>query len=426
MNITEIQNTILDARIKGIPGSVDPFPLKEIKNKNWNILKEDLPMPIMVLKRNQFNHNLKTFAEYLKKNNLSIAPHGKTTMSPQIFSQQLDSGAWGITAGAINQIQVMYKYGVKKILLANQLLGKSHLKTISNYINNDSNFSFYCFIDSIDQFKNIEHNLKGVELINPINLLPEIGAKNGRTGIRSKKDFLELVEKIAKNKSNNFRFSGISSYEGIAAVAMQGSQVVHDFCSFIEEIINEIPSNYFSNLKELLITAGGSTHFDIVGERFSKLELSIPIKILLRSGCYITHDHGPYLEALKTAKEDKSRHWDRDLQPALEVWSYVQSIPEKNLAFLTMGKRDVPYDSGLPKPLKRFRPGEGYLELGSAEIFSTNDQHAFVKLADDHGWKVGDMICSGISHPCTAFDKWRFIPVVNKDYDVIDGILTFF
>ena len=163
-----------------------------------------------------------------------------------------------------------------------------------------------------------------------------------------------------------------------------------------------------------------------MGERFSKIKLSVPIKVLLRSGCYITHDHGPYLDALETAKNDSNRQWDQSLQPALEIWSYVQSIPENNLAFLTMGKRDAPYDSGLPKPIKRFRPGEGFLDIGEAEIFSTNDQHAFVKLADNHQWQVGDMICSGISHPCTAFDKWKFIPVVDDDYNVLDGILTYF
>lgn len=426
MDLSEIQKTILDSRIKGIPGSVEPFPLGKISNKKWNILNEDMPMPIMVLKNDEFNHNIATFAEYLKQHNLSISPHGKTTMSPQLFSKQLEAGAWGITAGAINQIQVMYRYGVKKILLANQLLGKSHLKTIAHLINNDKDFSFYCFVDSIEQFQNIKSNLENITLINPINLLPEIGASNGRTGIRSKENFLELVNEISNDKSNNLNFAGISSYEGIAAVAMKGSQAVHDFCTFMEEIISDISPNQFSHLKELIITAGGSTHFDIIGERFSKLDLSIPVRVLLRSGCYITHDHGPYLEALKSAEEDKNRQWDRVLQPALEIWSYVQSIPEKNLAFLTMGKRDVPYDAGLPKPLKRFRPGKGFLDIGTAEIFSTNDQHAFVKLTDNHGWKVGDVICSGISHPCTAFDKWKFIPVVDSEYNVTDGVLTFF
>ena len=426
MDLSEIQNTILDRRTKGIPGSSEPFPLKELKNKKWNILKEDMPMPLMVLKQKNYLHNLKTFSNYLEKHNLDIAPHGKTTMAPQIFSEQIKHGAWGITAGAINQIQVMFDFGIKKVLLANQLLGKSHLETIASYINQNKNFSFYCFVDSIEQFSNIKKNLGDQNLTNPINLLPEVGAENGRTGIRKKEDFLKLVNIIGEDSSKNFTFAGISSYEGIAAVAMKGSDAVHDFCSKIEDIINDIPSNYYSHLNELLITAGGSTHFDIVGERFSKIKLSVPIKVLLRSGCYITHDHGPYLDALETAKSDSNRQWDQSLQPALEIWSYVQSIPENNLAFLTMGKRDAPYDSGLPKPIKRFRPGEGFLDIGEAEIFSTNDQHAFVKLADNHQWKVGDMICSGISHPCTAFDKWKFIPVVDDDYNVLSGILTYF
>jgi D-serine dehydratase len=51
MDLGEIHNTILDRRTKGIPGSVEPFPLKEIKNKKWNILSEDMPMPLMVLKQ---------------------------------------------------------------------------------------------------------------------------------------------------------------------------------------------------------------------------------------------------------------------------------------------------------------------------------------------------------------------------------------
>ena len=128
-----------------------------------------------------------------------------------------------------------------------------------------------------------------------------MGAENGRTGIRKKEDFLKLVNIIGKF-IKNFTFTGISSYEGIAAVAMKGSDAVQ-FCSKIEDIINDIPSNYYSHLNELLITAGGSTHFDIVGERFSKIKLNVPIKVLLRSGCYITLDHGPYLDALETAKK---------------------------------------------------------------------------------------------------------------------------
>ena len=50
----------------------------------------------------------------------------------------------------------MFDFGINKVLLANQLLGKSHLETIASYINQNKNFSFYCFVDSIEQFLNIK------------------------------------------------------------------------------------------------------------------------------------------------------------------------------------------------------------------------------------------------------------------------------
>jgi D-serine deaminase-like pyridoxal phosphate-dependent protein len=38
---------------------------------------------------------------------------------------------------------------------------------------------------------------------------------------------------------------------------------------------------------------------------------------------------------------------------------------------------------------------------------------------------VGDIVACGISHPCTAFDKWQLIPVVEDEH-VVDLIRTFF
>lgn len=426
MSFANINKTILDKRIKGIPGSAEPFPLEEISKQGWNILKEDMPMPLLVLRQSNMNYNLKTFANYLNSHNLSISPHGKTTMSPQIFAKQMKYGAWGITAGTISQVQVMHEYGIKRILLANQLLGRSHLTTVAFLINSDPDFEFYCFVDSIEQFINMQKNLGKTSLNRPIKVLPEIGAMGGRTGTRNEIDLLKLIKIITEDKSGSFLFSGISTYEGVIPDINNGSLPANNFANHVLKIVKNIPSNFYKNLDEFIMTGGGSAHFDIIAERFNTLRLNIPIRILLRSGCYVTNDHIAYLSAQEEARLDPTRNWNVKLKPALEAWSYVQSIPEVNLAFLTMGKRDIPFDAGLPIPIKRYRPNVGFLDVGESKIFNTNDQHSYVKLPDHHEWQVGDMICAGISHPCTAFDKWRFIPVVNDDYDVIDGILTFF
>jgi D-serine dehydratase len=175
-----------------------------------------------------------------------------------------------------------------------------------------------------------------------------------------------------------------------------------------------------------VLTGGGSTHFDLIAEAFCGLSLPVPVRVVLRSGCYVAHDHGSYRSAQDAARADPARGWKGALRPALELWAYVQSCPEPGLALLTMGKRDAPYDAGLPTPVLRWRPGTGWLDCADAIIFALNDQHAYVRLGAGSDWEVGDMIGCGISHPCTAFDKWRFLPVVNDAYDVIDGVLTFF
>jgi len=54
------------------------------------------------------------------------------------------------------------------------------------------------------------------------------------------------------------------------------------------------------------------------------------------------------------------------------------------------------------------------------------DQHAYLSVDTDVDLRVGDLLRFGISHPCTAFDKWRHIPVVDGDHRVVDVLHTYF
>ncbi|CAN7356200.1 amino acid deaminase [Devosia sp. LjRoot3] len=426
MHLDALQKTLLDGRTKGIPATAEPFALKDIAGKGWNVLREDLPMPLMLLKRSALDHNASVFGQYLTSHNLSLAPHGKTTMSPQIFSEQLAGGAWGMTAATVNQVQVMHHYGVKRVLLANQLIGKAHLAGIAALIDADPEFEFSCFLDSAAQLDNMLTHLRDLAPTRPIKALLEIGAKGGRTGLRTEAEALALADKLASSDQNLVRFAGIATFEGVVPGIDKDPMLVEPFAQSIVDIARALPKSLYAGLDEFILSGGGSSYFDIVADRFSTLDLPLPVRVLLRSGCYVTNDSGAYKKAQDEAKADPRRSWKSDLQPALEAWAYVQSMPEPGLAFLSMGKRDVPYDSGLPVPFKRYRPGIGFLPIGEATIFATNDQHAYVRLGPDTDWQVGDLVASGVSHPCTAFDKWRFLPIVDDDYTVIDGVLTFF
>jgi D-serine dehydratase len=163
------------------------------------------------------------------------------------------------------------------------------------------------------------------------------------------------------------------------------------------------------------------------------MQLSRPVTAILRSGCYVTHDHGFYHHLLQEMQTRESVVEADNLRPALEVWSMVQSRPEPDLAILTMGKRDASYDIDLPFPVKTHRPGDTSQPFdlpAGCNLEKMNDQHAYLRLPKDSAictsLQVGDLVACGISHPCTTFDKWPVILVVDDAYQVQSAVNTFF
>jgi D-serine dehydratase len=152
------------------------------------------------------------------------------------------------------------------------------------------------------------------------------------------------------------------------------------------------------------------------------------VRGLLRSGCYVSHDHGHYRRLVHRVA---ARCGCADeLQPALEVWTTVQSVPEPGLALLTGGRRDLSFDIELPRPLALSRAGRllPLPEDGSWRIRGLNDQHAHLCVDGAAALqpRVGDLVALGISHPCTTFDKWHWMPVVDADYRVVDAVTIHF
>ena len=426
MDIAALSDTILDGRTKGIPANAAPFRLGDIAAQGWNVMAEDMPLPLMLLRRSNLDHNARVFEEYLAANDLSLAPHGKTTMSPQIFDEQLKSGAWGITAATVQQARVMQHHGVDRIIMANQLIGRAAVAGVVAMLREAPALDFYCFVDSIAQLDIVARHLAADPPPRPIRVLLEVGVAGGRTGVRTRAEAQALAHAIAAADMRHIRFGGVAAFEGVVPGIADSDAPVRDYAEMVTDIAQALPGSLLEGLEEFVLTGGGSGHFDIMADTFATLKLPIPIRIVLRSGCYVTNDSGAYFTAQEAARKDPARGWKSQLKPALEIWAYVQSRPEPGLALLTMGKRDAPYDAGLPVPFARHVPGTGPSPVGDAEIFAMNDQHAFVRLPEGSDWAVGDMIGSGISHPCTAFDKWRFLPVVSDNYDVTSGVLTEF
>lgn len=422
-------DTTLAPGLKGFPPRHAALARSEIAAQGWNVLAGDLPLPLALLKREALEHNLAWMQRFVRERGIDLAPHGKTTMSPQLFARQLDAGAWGLTFATVTQLAVGVAAGARRALIANQVFGEHDLAAIQSLLAAHRDLHIAFLVDSTAQLALIDTWFAEHAGSVPFEVLIEIGVDGGRTGCRTHDDALALARRL--HASPAVKLVGIECYEGLAA---KGDSALDEpyaaaLMDRVEAIARAADAERLFESDEVLVSAGGSAIFDLVAGRL-KPALARPVRGLLRSGCYVTHDHGFYKRMID-AVEQRCDCSDT-LRPALEVWAAVQSRPEPGLAILAVGKRDISFDLGMPIPFARAGRAARVPQAvpASWKITGLNDQHAYLRwdaAADDASAPiVGERIGLGISHPCTTFDKWHWMPVVENDYRVVDAVTTCF
>jgi D-serine dehydratase len=355
----------------------------------------DVPLPLLVLRESALAHNLRLMQGWCAERGLSLAPHGKTTMAPALIRRQLDAGAWAITAATVQQLAVMRELGAPRVLLANQVVGAPEIAWLER---ERAGVEVLCLVDSLEGVAALDAGVS-----RPLGVLVELG--QARSGCRTDEEAFAVADAVAA--SPRLVLAGVEGYEGTLGADRAPSTIaaVDAFLDRVRAFAEALDARgAFADAGEVVVSAGGSLFFDRVAERL-RPSLSRPARVVIRAGSYLTHDDGVYAAATPL----------RELRPALELWVRVLSCPEPGLAIAGFGKRDAPYDLGLP--VVRGRP--------DVTVEALNDQHAF--LHDPGGaLKVGDVVVCGISHPCTAFDKWPTIGVVDDDDVVIGAVQTRF
>ncbi|MCL4744375.1 MAG: amino acid deaminase [Burkholderiaceae bacterium] len=426
--LSEIDSTLLDGRCKGLPGHVSRLALGAVPAQGWNVLAEDLPLPLAVLHESALRHNAAWMKEFLARTGAVVAPHGKTTMSPQLFQRQIDDGAWAMTVATIQQLQVARYYGFERIVLANQLVGRQAIGYVLDELARDPKFEFFSLVDSVAQVQVLARAAAARDPGRPLRVLLECGFHGGRTGVRDLSAALAVARAVAS--SPQLSLVGVEGFEGLMSGPDAGEKVAA-FLDFLVEVARAVEANDLFAPGPVLLSAGGSAYYDVVTAKFRAAGLRRDTTILTRSGCYITHDCGTYAEHFEQAvqRSPHLRSIGEGPRAAIEVWAYVQSCPEPGRALVTMGKRDVSHDAHLPAALRWYRPGAEPRvpqPLTNHSCIGLNDQHGYLKLPHDSPLQVGDMVGFGISHPCLTFDKWPVMMLVDDDYDIIGAIRTFF
>ncbi|GAA1778135.1 alanine racemase [Agromyces lapidis] len=413
--LAETADTRLTEGDKGLPPRAAGLTVREFLDTAPRL--GEFWTPLLALDRAALEHNAGTIQQWCDERGLELMPHGKTTMAPALWRLQLDGGATGLTLATPGQVRTARGFGVGTIMLANALVAPDALAWVAAELA-DPAFEFWSWADSLETVEAMERGLAAASDANgapalgrPLAVLVELGAGGGRTGARGLDEALVIARRIAD--SPVLRLAGVAGYEGSlghdrSSVAIAA---VRDYLADLVELHGAVRTLADPAAGPLIVTAGGSAYLDLVADVFApEIEAGAgrgDTRWVLRSGASLVHDDGFY-------RGISPIH--RELTPAMRGYARVVSHPEPGLALLDGGKRDLPYDEGLPVPLAVASAlGAEGRPLDEASVTAVNDQHAYLRGEAGAALPVaiGDVVALGLSHPCTAFDKWRWIPVVE-------------
>lgn len=414
-----MSDDLLTARDKGIPDRAVGMTTAAFLATSPRL--DEFWTPLIVLDDAAMRENVATMANWCAERDLEIMPHGKTTMAPELWQRQLDAGALGITLATMGQVRTGRDLGLDSIMLANAAVDARSLAWLAGELA-DPGLRFVCWADSLATVDAMEQGLRAVGVPRPVDVCVELGAAGGRTGARSIAEAVQVAERIAA--SDVLRLAGVAGYEGSLAHdrSAGGLESVRAYLEAQLELHRAISHLYDDG--EVYVTAGGSAYFEIVADVWSGAPRDGRTRYTLRSGAYIVHDDGFY-RGISPFDEGGTGGGPRFVN-AMHGIARVVSRPEDGLALVDAGKRDFPYDEGLPIPRAKAADLAGPWHPLDATVSAMNDQHSYVRPAESLA--VGDVVRFGLSHPCTAFDKWRVLPVIDSIESgvVIDLIRTWF
>ena len=405
-----VADRVLAADDKGLPADAAGLTVAQFLARRPRLA--DLWTPLLVLDDAVLDDNIAFLAGWVAERGLELMPHGKTTMAPQLWQRQLDAGATGITVANPSQLRVAVDAGIPAIMLANQLVQPEAIRWTADAV--ASGTRVWSWVDDPAGIDAIERALGG-EAERPLEVLVDVGRPGGRTGARTFEAAVALAERAAASPA--VRLAGVTGYEGSVAHG-RGDEALASARAYVQELlaVHDALAPLYDD-GDVLVSAGGSAYPDIVGTAFAAASVGGDrARFVLRSGAYVVHDHGYYRQ--------NSPFDGAGLRPAARGVARVVSRLDADTAIVDAGKRDFPYDEGLPVPLYALDAAGERMPLPGAAMTKLSDQHGFVRVAPDSPLAPGDVVVFGLSHPCTMLDKWRLVPVVDAVDDVATAVVT--
>lgn len=427
--VTGLADEVLDWRHKAIPAGWHGRTVAELAEAGPPL--SAFQTPLLTLDESAMAGNVERLARWCADRGVLLAPHGKTTMAPQLWARQLDHGAWGITLANAAQLRVGRHFGLRTIMLANSLTDPLAITWVAGEVAGGARI--LSWVDSTQTVDRIERVL-GEHTDVVLEVLVELGGVGGRTGTRDLPAALEVARAV--HASRRLRLVGVCGYEGALAHSAdaEGLGVVRAYLATFAAVHERLLAEGLYDTDAVILSAGGSAYFDdvvgVLGPHAGEGRAGGPrVDVQIRSGAYIVHDDGFYRGISPFARAAPGGG-PAPLRSAMHMWARVVSQPEPGLAIVDAGKRDLPIDEGFPEPqLVGPELGGPMRPLPGAVVRAVNDQHCYVRYDEGSTVRVGDVLRLGLSHPCTALDKWTLIPVLDAAEGtpaVVGLVRTFF
>ena len=189
-----------------------------------NVLREDFPLPVCVLRAAALARNLARFQRFSEDAGVLLCPHAKTSMSPALFGRQLAAGAWGLTFATGAQVRVAREHGVPRIFYANELVGAADIRFVCDQLRRDPGFEFYCLADSVAAVRLLAARVAAARPGRRLNVLVEGGLPGGRCGVRDVHTAVEVAEAV-RAAGAHLALAGVEGFEGLSQYRGTGDRV---------------------------------------------------------------------------------------------------------------------------------------------------------------------------------------------------------
>ncbi len=400
----------------------DAMTVAELRASRVNVVRGEVVLPVLVINEAALANNLRVMAEFTSGHRARLAPHGKTIVAIGLFDRQLGAGAWGITTANVVQARCAELAGARHVMIANEVVGLAEIDWLAGTLR-EGRPAVLVQVDSPDGVARLDDRLAHAGATGRIEVLLEVGHAGGRAGVRTPANALSTVRAVAKTR--HLSLAGVTTYEGVVGhdrrVATLGR--VDDHLARVRRTTEQlVDRGVFDHRDRIIVSAGGTRFVDRVVTGLAPDSWGhSPVDLVVRAGSYLTYGHGAGPDDSPFAGPGAPGL----LQPVLQLWAEVLSLPEPGLAIVGVGKRNV---GDRPQDLVATRvvsgPGEPLPAGTDMTVTSLDDQHAYLRHPRTD-LRVGDRIGFGLRYP-TSLDRWRLVPVTDDDGWITGAIETSF